>query len=259
MKAGEIKFGAAISLTGRYSSQGVQAFRGLTLWTKDLNDSGGIYVRGLGRKLPLKLVHYDDKSQAEECAKLVGKLIVEDEIDILIGPYSSGLSLAALPVARKYKKTLWNQGGASDEIFEKGSGHVVSIIAPATTYLGVVTDMVKEIDPKAKSVFILHADTGFSNMVAKGAKSRVEELGFEVVYEVKYPPEKESFSDLLKYLGDRTPDLILGVGRIENDLALARGIIEHRVNAKVKAIALVVASVKGFKKALGNNRVWEAE
>jgi len=251
MKTKEIKFGAAISLTGRYSSQGVQAFRGLTLWTKDVNDLGGIYVRGLDKRLSLKLVHYDDKSQAEECAKLVEKLIVEDEVDILIGPYSSGLSLAALPIAEKYKKTLWNHGGASDEIFEQGSGHIVSIIAPASTYLGTVTDMVKEIDAEAKSVFILHADTGFSNTVAKGARSRAEKIGFEVIYEVKYPSGKENFSDLLKGLGNKNPDLILGVGRIENDLALARGIIEHRVNAK--AIALVIASVKEFKKAIGKN------
>ena len=124
----EIKFGVAISLSGRYSVQGMESFEGLNLWVKDANQPGGILVKKNGKKLPVNLIYYDDESSVDKCQRLVERLIVEDKVDVLIGPYSSGLTLSAAPIAEKYKKTLWNHGGSSAEIFKKGFRYIVSII-----------------------------------------------------------------------------------------------------------------------------------
>src|SRR3989304_5475323 len=247
----EIKFGVSISLSGRYSIQGRESFEGLNLWVKNANQSDGILIKKKGKKLPVKLIYYDDGSSSETCKILVERLIVKDKVDVLIGPYSSGLTLSAAPIADKYKKILWNHGGSSDEIFEKGFRYIVSIITPASRYLTGLIDTVKGIDKEAKKIALIQADdSGFSTNVAEGAGRYGREKGFQIT-NFKYKSGTKDFSSLLKQLKEDNPDIILSAGRAEDDLILARQILEHRVSAK--AIGLVVAGIKHFKEQLGKD------
>src|ERR687886_998532 len=111
-----IKVGIALSLSGRFAAQGNQAQHGLLLWAEDVNNTGGLFVRGRGGKEPVELVVHDDESKREPAAARVEELIIKDRADILIGPYSSALTLAVAPVAERYRKVMWNHGGSSDAI-----------------------------------------------------------------------------------------------------------------------------------------------
>ena len=247
----EIKFGISISLSGRYSVQGKESFKGLNLWVENANQSDGILIKKKGKKLPVKLIYCDDGSSSETCKILIDKLIIKDKVDVLIGPYSSGLTLSAAPIAEKYKKILWNHGGSSDEIFEKGFRYIVSIITPASRYLIGLIDTVKGIDKEAKKIAIFQAkDSGFSVSVAKGAGRYGREKGFQVT-NFKYQSGTKDFSFLLNNMKQNNPDIILSAGRAEDDLILARQILEHRVSAK--AIGLVIAGIKHFKEQLGKD------
>ena len=99
----KIKVGISISLSGRYEIQGRESFEGLLLWTEEVNKSGGIFFKPEGKRIPVELIHYDDRSSAEECSGLVERLIARNGIDVLIGPYSSGLTLAAAPVSERHE------------------------------------------------------------------------------------------------------------------------------------------------------------
>jgi len=247
----EIKLGVSISLSGRYSVQGTESFDGLTLWVKDTNQSGGILIKKKGKKIPVNLIYYDDGSSSETCKILIDKLIIKDKVDVLIGPYSSGLTLSAAPIVDKYKKILWNHGGSSDEIFEKGFRYIVSTTSPASKYLHGIIDMVRTIDKEAKKIALIQADdSGFSTNVAEGAKRYGKEKGFQVT-NFKYQSGTKDFSFLLNNVKQNNPDIILSAGRAEDDLILARQILEHRVSAK--AIGLVVAGIKQFKEQLGKD------
>jgi len=247
----EIKFGVSISLGGRYSVQGRESFEGLNLWVKDVNQSDGILIKKNGKKLPVKLIYYDDESSANKCQRLIEKLIVDDKVDVFIGPYSSGLTLSVAPIAEKYKKILWNHGGSSDEIFKEGFRYIVSTISPASKYLNGIIDMVRTIDKEAKKIAIFQAkDSGFSVSVAKGAGRYGREKGFQVT-NFKYQSGTKDFSSIIKQAKENNPDIVLGAGRAEDDLVLARQILEHRVSAK--AIGLVVAGIKHFKEQLGKD------
>jgi len=100
----KIKIGLSISLTGNYSIQGIESFegiklwlqeKGIKLWLQETNSRGGIFVRELGATFPIELIYYDDESSVEKCSSNVEKLIKEDNVYILLGPYSSSLALAA--------------------------------------------------------------------------------------------------------------------------------------------------------------------
>src|SRR5687767_10702616 len=83
-----ITFGAALSLTGGVSTEGRLVKEGYDLYVKHINQKGGIRVGNRTYKVAIK--YYDDQSDAATSAKLYEKLIVEDGIKLLLGPYSSG-------------------------------------------------------------------------------------------------------------------------------------------------------------------------
>ena len=96
-----IRVGMCASLSGQFQVQGTQALRGATAWVEDTNSRGGVFVRAFEATLPLTLIHYDDRSKAADVRTLVQRLVAEDGVHLLLGPYSSGLTMAAAQVAEE--------------------------------------------------------------------------------------------------------------------------------------------------------------
>ena len=241
----KIKIGISVSLTGIYSVQGRESFEGTSLWVADVNKEGGIFVKEYGRKLPVDLVCLDDGSSVRTCRSNTERLVSKENVDIVFGPYSSSLSLASAEIAETHDVTLWNHGGATDEIEERGFKCIVSAITPASRYSEGIITLLRKQDPGAGRIAVFSAlDSGFSKNIARGAGVFAGENGF-VIKEFNFRSGHEDFSGLLEEALDFLPDMILGAGRAHDDLALAGRII--KTGTRVKAVALVAASVKLFK------------
>ena len=126
-----LSVGAALSQTGMYALQGQQALHGLRLWVEEANAHGGLFVPELRQAVSLQLVTYDDHSRRADVEQLTTRLISVDRVDFLIGPYSSGLALAAAAIAEAHQKLLWNHGGSSDAIMHQGFRWSVHLPTPA--------------------------------------------------------------------------------------------------------------------------------
>lgn len=245
-----IKLGISISLTGSYSVQGVESFRGLSLYVSDVNARGGIHVAQLGRRLPVDLVHLDDESDADICRRNVERLMTKEQADILLGPYSSSLALAAAEEAEARDVTLWNHGGSTDEMDERGFTCLVSAITPASMYSRGIIALVRKTDPGARRIAAFSAfDSGFSRNVARGVDLYGAEYGFEV-RRFEFRTGREDFSELLPEAMDWEPDLVIGMGRLNDDLLLAGRMID--TGARPKAAALAAASIGLFREAFGD-------
>ncbi|MGB2692221.1 MAG: ABC transporter substrate-binding protein, partial [Thermodesulfobacteriota bacterium] len=245
----KIKIGLSISLTGNYSIQGVESFEGIKLWVEQTNSRGGIIVSELGAKLPIELVYYDDKSSIDICRANTQRLILEDKVNLLLGPYSSSLAITACEVAEEHNKTLWNHGGSTDEIEERNFTSVINAITPASNYSHGIIDAIKKTDPSAEKIAAFSArDSGFSTRVANGAKEHAQALGLDV-REYKFISGTKDFSEHLEDLVSYDPDLILGMGRAHDDLALTEFLFKSEVYSK--AAGFIVASIKLFKDRFG--------
>ena len=121
-----IVLGAAVSLTGKYSSNGVHTQNGYNLAVERLNKMGGVKVGGKSYKF--KLIYYDDESNPKRAAQLAERLINQDGVKYMLGPYSSGLTKAIAPVTEKYKIPMVEANGASRSLFTKGYKYLLSLI-----------------------------------------------------------------------------------------------------------------------------------
>lgn len=246
-----IKAGISVSLTGQFRTQGRQALAGLRAWVEDVNLAGGLEVDG--RWVPLSPVHYDDGSLTEGAAQATRRLIEADRVDLLFGPYSSGLARAAAAVAAEHGQVLWNQGGAAESVYRPGR-LVVGILTGAEEYLAALPGLVRSADPSAKSYAILRCAVGaFPKQVGDGFERQALGQGFTRVYHREFSPEQSEFSDLVKEAVEANPDLLVVVGRIRHDLAIAKALTHlWRKGRRLKATAVVAAGIDRFRLELGN-------
>ena len=240
--------GIPASLSGQFQEQGTQALKGATAWVEDTNRNGGLHVRDLNATLPLTLIHYDDRSGTAVVRDLVRRLITEDQVHLLLGPYSSSLTMAAAQAAEELGVVLWNHGGSADSIHQQGFKWTVNILSPASDYLAGVPDLVLQTNPAATSLAVIHSSTGsFSSSVAEGAMKRASELGIDVVFHETFDSPATDHSQLLQRVEASGPDLLVGVGRIGDDLLLAQQLSIHNE----AMVALVATPIEQFQETLG--------
>src|SRR5258706_9584762 len=124
-----------MSVTGTYAKPGTYQKQGYDVCIDELNAKGGI----LGRKV--ELVIYDDQSAPATAVRLYEKLITEDKVDAVMGPYSSAVSEAVANVTEKYKKVMVAPLAATTSIFKKGRKYIFMVITPAENYLHGLIDI----------------------------------------------------------------------------------------------------------------------
>ena len=190
--ADTIVLGAAISMTGKTAKEGEYTRDGYQFAVDSLNKAGGISVGGKPYKIQLK--YYDDESKSERTAQLFEKLINEDKVNFLLGPYASAPTATAAPIAEKYKIPMVEANGSAESIFNKGYKYSFMVLSPAKLYLRGIIDVVRRKDPALKTVAILGENEPFSKEVASGAADYAKQLGMDVVYHELYPSNTQDVS-----------------------------------------------------------------
>src|SRR6059036_3128493 len=227
---GPIRIGASMSLTGTYAKLGRNQHEGYKLCVKDLNAKGGL----LGRKV--ELVVYDDQSTPATAVRLYEKLITEDRVDGVMGPYSSPVTEASVNVTEKYKKVMVAPLAATTSIFRKGRKYIFMVISPAEVYLeGLVDIAVKR---GLKTVAVVNEDTLFSKAAAAGATDLAKKKGMQVVFTEAYPKGNTDFSALLTKVKSLNPDIVAAATYFDDAVALTRQMRELDVSPKAYGVTV---------------------
>ncbi len=235
----KLVIGFTMSQTGKFNSESKEQFQGLKLWADQVNAKGGIYVKMVGKKLPVVFKYYDDESSKDRVQQLYTRLISQDKADFLISPYSSGLTASAAIIAEQYGKVMMATGAASDSIFNKGYTHVFQIYTPASRYLTDAMDILTKVDPKAKKIAIVYENSKFAKAVCTSAKKYAEEKGFKVVLFEAYDSGTTDFTSFINKIKATNPDAIIGGGHFADGETFTKQLFEQKV--KVKLVSLLVA------------------
>ena len=145
-----ITLGSAISLTGKYSTNGVHAKNGYDFAIDKINAAGGVTVGGKTYKL--RVIYYDDESTPARGAQLAERLISQDEVQFMLGPYSSGLTKAVAPVTEKYGIPMVEAEGASRSLFNKGYRYLFAVLSTSEQYLATTIALAAGVAEKAGQV-----------------------------------------------------------------------------------------------------------
>ena len=214
--AGTIRLGAALSETGKYSVEGKDSRQGYDTWLRWVNDVyGGIRIGD--QRYRAEIVYYDDESDADTAGNLTQRLIDDDRVDFLLGPYSSGLTTGASAIAEANNVLMVEGNGTSDTMFERGFQNLflVATIASDYTRSGIEALAARG----ATTAVIAHEDTSFATSVARGAVRHLEAHGIEVLAVETYPKDIQDVSAIMTKFRDLGPDLFVGGGHY-NDAVL---------------------------------------
>lgn len=217
---GTLVFGAPISLTGSTAKEGALTRDGYDLWRDTYNKNGGINVGGKHYKIETK--YYDDASNAQQSATLADKLINEDKVNFILGPYGTAPTLQVSTVVEKNKIPMIEGNGAAESIFSQGYKYTFGVLSPAQNYLRGVVDLALTLSPKPASAAILTADDPFSVEVADAVRTYADQKGLQVVYYQKYPNASTDLRAPLTEAKAKNPDLFLNSGHLQESLAIVQ-------------------------------------
>ncbi len=248
--ADTIVFGAAISITGKTAKEGEYTRDGYQFALDKINEMGGIKVGGNTYRVELK--YYDDETKPERTAQLIEKLINEDKVNLLLGPYGSSPTGTAAPLAERYKIPMVEANGSAESIFSKGYRYTFMILSPAKNYLRGVIDTVRAKDPSVKTVAILGENEAFSKEVAGGAADYAREKGLNIVYFELYPTNAQDVSAMLTAIKGKNPDILLGSGHLQDSLLIVKQSRDLGVSPKAMGFSVGPSSPE-FRANLGKS------
>jgi branched-chain amino acid transport system substrate-binding protein len=233
-----VTIGFTISKTGSLNVESTRQTNGLNLWMTQVNDAGGITLKD-GTVVHFDAKYYDDESSKGSVQKLYTRLATKDNAAFLISPYSSGLTDAAAVIAEQYGKIMITTGAASDSTYERGLSLVYQAYTPASRYLTGAVDLLKDTDPAARRIAILHENDKFSTDVCNAVREYATGQGYDVVYFEGYDTGTTDFAPFINKIESTAPDAILGGGHFQDGSTFAKQLYEKQL--PVKLVALLVA------------------
>jgi len=173
-----IKVGISLSTTGDFSADGQASLRGYQLWAADVNSHGGL----LGR--PVRLVVMNDNSDKATVQKNYGTLIAQDHVDLVLGPFSSLLTVPAATVANKYGFAMTAGSATAPSVYGASLPNLFSTSAPVATQMEPFANWVAAMPPgqRPKTAAYAMVDDPFADPPVQRAQSILEKAGVTTVY-----------------------------------------------------------------------------
>jgi len=240
-----ILIGASVSTTGSNGRTGLYQQEAYLLWEAQKNASGGL----LGR--PVEMVIYDDQSDPTTGSRLYERLITEDEVDLVLGPYASGVTLAAAQITERYGYPMLVAGASAGEIWDSGFQYVFGVYSIAQDYF---RDIILNIAPAQgyTTAAVIYEDAVFPLSTGEGAVAHCETAGIEVLMEETYPLRATDVSSILTRIGEAEPDMLIGGSYLPDSVLIMRQAKELGINVDLYAFS-VGAAQPDFLDTLGED------
>ncbi|TCP47865.1 amino acid/amide ABC transporter substrate-binding protein (HAAT family) [Tamaricihabitans halophyticus] len=204
---GPIQIGISLPLTGDFSEPGKGVQRGYEAWAAHVNQNGGL----LGRQVELNIL--DDQSNADRVATDYEKLINQDGVDLVFGPFSTRLVVPAAQVAQDYGFLFVEPAGAAEEVFEQGFDNLFyAAPAIAEDHYNHLADEITALPPNQRPKTAAYAamDDPFAQGTAYGLKNKLQDAGIRTVVDEVYPPNTTDFGSIAAKIADSRADIVVG-------------------------------------------------
>lgn len=246
--ADPIKVGFSMSLTGPGAPAGKQILVALEIWRDDVNAKGGL----LGR--PVELTYYDDQSNPANVPGIYAKLLSVDKVELLVGPYSTNMTAAAMPSIMQQKKTTISllAIGVSDKFNYPGYFSMVPVGPDGVrAFSQGYFELAAAQNPKPKTVAIVAADSEFARTAADGARENAKALGFDIIYDKTYPPATTDFAPVIRAVQASNAEVVFVAAYPVDTVGIVRAANEIGYAPRMFGGALIGLLVTPIKVQLG--------
>ncbi len=209
-----IKIGFSRSLTGWSAATGKDEQEAVILWSEEINAKGGIYVKEYGKKLPVELKFYDDKSSPEEVVRIYERLITVDKVDVLFPPTQTPQNIATIAIAEKYRRPILAGSCGSSKGKELGAKYWWAVTPVGPVWMDKkdgLAGLINNNKNRIKDIAILYLHESFSMECHGAIVKYLKELGFNVVFDKDYPADVKDLTGELLDIKKKGVDTFLAM------------------------------------------------
>ena len=226
-----VKVGASLPLTGEFSEPGKAARQGYEVWEAMVNDSGGLID---GR--PVEMVIKDDQSNQNTIVADYNALISQDQVDLLLGTFSSLLNLPASTVAERNRMLYVEPAGGAPELFERDYRFLffaqqATADKQGEVWANYITELPENERPKTAAYPTL--DDPFAQPTSEGIEAILEPAGIETVYRETYTIDNPNLDGIANALNSRNPDLVVHGATFEDGVGMVRALRKANFTPKM--------------------------
>ena len=237
-----ILIGATVSLEGKYAEPSKMIKEAFQLWAAQVNEKGGINGR------QVRLILYDDKSDAGLTADLYKKLISEDKVDLVFSPYGTPLTLVASEISERHKYTMLACAAAGNAVWERGYRYIFGMYAPADRMFIGLLDMMAQKGRDTLAVIYDDASS-FNRDVAAGVTKWARQLRIKILYRKGYYSGPQDLPDIVTELQAAKADGLIVSAYSPDCHALLRLFRENGYKPGVLGITIAPIHPDFLKKA----------
>jgi branched-chain amino acid transport system substrate-binding protein len=227
-----ITIGTLYSGSGNFAVSSKNQYQGLQYWVDTVNKNGGVMVKAFDKKIPVKIVSYDDQSSTSTATTLYNQLITQNKVDVLIADFGSVLTSVAVPIAAEHHQLLIDPTGSSTTFFTKPTDYLADVSIPNSGIWPVPLGQFL-LHNNIKRVAILYDANDFDASQANTLKSVLAKGGVTPVYFDSVPTSETNYLVLLHTIAAQNPDAVIELGYLDNDIAFLRALSNSGLHFKM--------------------------
>jgi branched-chain amino acid transport system substrate-binding protein len=220
-----VKIGVTQPLTGAFAASGNYVAQGARLAEEEINKAGGV----LGKKI--ELIVEDNKSNPTEAVATAEKLIVKDKVPVMMGAWSSTLTLAVMPKLEEYKVPMLVETSSSGKITTSGNPYVFRISPTSEMEAKAFTPLFKSLGIKKADFLATNNDFGLG--ASKEFSEAAQKVGVEIGVKETMDPKATDFSAQLAKIKASGGDTLFVTTAVEQITLILKQAKDQQLTARI--------------------------
>jgi len=220
-----VKIGVTQPLTGAFAASGNYVTEGARLAEEEINKAGGV----LGKKI--ELIVEDNKSNPTEAVATAEKLIVKDKVPVMMGAWSSTLTLAVMPKLEEYKVPMLVETSSSGKITTSGNPYVFRISPTSEMEAKAFTPLFQSLGIKKADFLATNNDFGLG--ASKEFAEAAQKAGVEIGVKETMDPKATDFSAQLAKIKASGGDTLFVTTAVEQITLILKQAKDQQLTARI--------------------------
>ncbi len=248
-----LRIGAIFPLAGTDAPDSTDEYLGVELAAQMVNASGGVG----GRSVSLDLRDVEDQTQIPAAISSLHS----DGVPVVIGAYSSQLSIPAAAAVATDGMVYWETGAVADRVTGEGSPLVFRVGVDGAELGGnsgqfMLSQLVPKLGPVSKiRVYFVTADDEYGHSVADATRTSLEAGGISISGESVYNPYTPNWTPVMQAIAAAKPDILVLSSHIQDGIAFRRAFLAAGLSVKVFMGTTMAQCDQDFGNVLGSAAV----